>query len=100
MIDIAFLLLWAVIGAGMAYLILMSQKWSVFAIHPEKPKNSKLLIIGGAVIRWLCISIMFITASYFSLAALILVFMSFMITRLLILTLWQKSLNKDKEHIH
>lgn len=93
--KILFFPLWALIGAGMAFLVLKSQWWSVFTIHPDKPKGSKWLIIGGAVIRWLIIAATFITAMYFSATALFTVFISYMISRLLILSKWQKTFNAD-----
>jgi hypothetical protein len=98
--NIIFLTLWAVIGAGMAFLILKSQWWSVQVIHPAEPQKSKRLIIGGAVIRWIIITIMFAAASNFSMLALFVVFISFMVSRLLILNLWEKNFNTDQGNIH
>ena len=94
--TIHFIPLYVLVGAGMAFLILKSQWWSVFAIHPDRPKASKRLIIGGAIIRWLFIAIILIAAGTVSSMALFTVFISFMISRLLILSLWQKAFNSDK----
>ncbi len=97
--KIVFIPLWALIGAGMAFFILKTQWWSVFAIDPDKPKSSKWLIIGGAIIRWLVIAIIFIAAAYVSALVLFTVFISYMISRLLILSKWQKKFNAD-QNIH
>lgn len=98
--NIIFLPLWAIIGIGLAFLFLKTQRWSVFAIHPSKPKTSKWLIIGGAVIRWVIIGLIFFAVGSFSIMALLVVFFSFLISRLLILDVWQKSLVVDKGNIH
>jgi hypothetical protein len=98
--NIIFLTLWAVIGAGMAFIILKSQWWSIQAIHPAEPQKSKRLIIGGAVVRWIFIAIMFAAASYFSILALFAVFISFMVSRLLILYLLEKTFYADQGNIH
>jgi len=76
-------------GAGIALIYLITQRWSVRKINPENPKMSKLLIIGGAVIRWVFVFLCLLFALSFSLQAMFLVFGSFMITRLLILLIWE-----------
>ena len=93
--KVFFLPIWALIGAGIAFLFLKSQWWSAFAIQPEKPKGSKWLIVGGAVIRWFIIAIIFVAAGYFSTLALFTVFISYMVSRLLILRKWQKIFNTE-----
>lgn len=90
---------WIIIGSLFAFLFLKLQLWSVMVIHPSKPRASKWLIVGGAVIRWLLISILFIVAGFYSLYALFLTFSSFIISRLIILSKWQKSFNTYQEHV-
>jgi len=50
-------LLWITLGAGTAFIVLKSQWWSVIVIHPDKVRSSKRLVVGGAIIRWILISI-------------------------------------------
>jgi hypothetical protein len=81
--------LWLIFGASLAFIFLKTQSWSVKVITPNQPKLSKLLIIGGAVIRWVLVFLALMFALSFSLTALFLVFIVFMVTRLLILFRWQ-----------
>ncbi len=92
--------IWMVVGIGAAFLFLKSQWWSVMAIQPAKPKRSRWLIIGGAIVRWLILAIVFITAGNFSIMALVIVFVSFMFSRLFILFFWQKSFNTNEKSVH
>ncbi len=78
-------LLWLLTGSSLAVIYLKSQNWSVDQIDPEKPGYSTWLIIGGAIIRWICISLVFIFALSYSFTALLCVFVTFMIVRLVIL---------------
>jgi len=84
-----FLLFWLLFGAGLAFIYLITQRWSARIINPNKPGLSKFLIIGGAVIRWVFVFFSLLLALSFSLLAMFLVFGSFMITRLLILLKWE-----------
>lgn len=85
-LSILFGLLW---GSGLALIYLKTQSWSVRIINPSKPRLSKLLVIGGAIIRWMFVFICLLLALSYSLLAVFLVFGSFMITRLLILLQWE-----------
>ena len=82
-------LLWAVLGAAFAFTYLMVQRWSVHLIHPAYPRLSKWLVIGGAVIRWIFVFIIFVLALSTSIYAMLIVFLTFMTTRLIILFKWQ-----------
>jgi hypothetical protein len=80
---------WLIFGLILAYLFLLTQRWSVRIISPHKPKLSKLLIIGGAVLRWVLIFLALLWALSSSIMAMFLVFTVFMISRLIILFKWQ-----------
>ena len=80
---------WAALGAGLAFLFLMVQRWSVHLINPAYPKLSKWLVVGGAVIRWIFVFIIFVIALSSSIFAMLIVFLTFMMARLLILFKWQ-----------
>jgi len=82
-------LIWAIAGAGLAFLYLMVQRWSAQLIHPAYPKLSKWLVVGGAVIRWIVVFIILLMALSISITAMLIVFLSFMASRLLILIKWQ-----------
>jgi hypothetical protein len=82
--------LWMILGAGTAYLFLRTQKWSVQRITPEKPVLSQVLVLGGMLLRWLMIALILILAFQRSALAGLLVFITFMIVRLVILALWEK----------
>ena len=81
--------LWAVAGVGLALIFTKTQSWSVKLIHPERAKLSKGLIIGGAILRWMLIFLTFLFALTDSLTALLIVFIVFMSSRVLILLKWQ-----------
>jgi len=76
---------WAIFGIGLAFIFLKSQSWSVTLIHPDHEKLSKWIVVGGAFIRWALIFLVFFFALADSLINLMIVFTSFMISRLLIL---------------
>lgn len=82
-------LIWVLIGAGLAYLFLKTQRWSAMIINPEFPRLSKLLIVGGAVVRWLFVFLILVSVLSYSTFAMLIVFFTFMIARLLILLKWQ-----------
>jgi hypothetical protein len=92
--------LWVILGAGTAVIFLKSQWWSVMAIRPEKPHSSKWLIIGGTIIRLVFIALILITAGFYSIYALLIVFSSFMVSRLLLLLIWQKRFEAENEKSH
>jgi hypothetical protein len=98
--DVLSVPLWIILGAGMAFIVLKSQWWSVMMIHPKKPRSSKWLIIGGTIIRLVFISLIFIAVGFYSIYALLIVFSSFMVSRLLILFIWQKRFEVGKGKIH
>ena len=89
-----FLLLWGFGGCALSVLFLGMQHWTVRRIKPQQVKKSKRLVIGGAVIRWILFSLMIILALQDSLAAMFVVFITFMVARLLLVfTISQKSLS-------
>lgn len=92
--------IWVFIGAALAFLFLSTQRWSVMAINPEQPNFSQLLIIGGAVIRWAIIFLIFMYALSYSIFAMLIVFSTFMITRLLLLFRWQRFLFSREDRTH
>jgi len=98
--DIVSAPLWIILGAGTSFIVLKSQWWSVMMIHPEKPRGSKWLIIGGTIIRLVFIALIFIAVGFYSIYALLIVFSSFMVSRLLILLIWQKRFEVEKRKIH
>ncbi len=82
-------LLWILVGALTAFAFLKTQSWSVRMITPEKPKLSAGLVIGGAIFRWILISIVLVLALHQSLFAAFALFCSFMIVRLVFLFLFE-----------
>lgn len=89
-------LIWAPVGAGLAFLYLLVQRWSTQLIHPAFPKLSKWLVVGGAVIRWIFVFIIFLIALSVSIIAMLIIFLSFMASRLLILMKWQNLLYANR----
>lgn len=87
--NILIYLVWAGVGAGLAFLYLMVQRWSAQLIHPAYPKLSKWLVVGGAVIRWIVVFSILLIALSVSIIAMLIVFLAFMTARLLILIKWQ-----------
>lgn len=81
--------LWMIAGIGLAFIFLKSQSWSVKFIHPEHVKLSKWLVVGGAFLRWALAFLVFLFALADSLMALLVVFCTFMLSRLIILLTWQ-----------
>jgi len=72
-------------GFGIAVLFVKVQTWSVRIINPQYPKFSKKIIIGGAIIRWLIISLFLILALNHSIFTMLVFFSTFMIARLVLL---------------
>jgi hypothetical protein len=91
---------WIIVGALVAFILLKSQRWTAMVIHPANPRGSKWLVIGGAIIRWILVTLMFVTAITHSTIALFTSFASFLVARLLILAKWQKSFGTDQGHAH
>jgi len=77
------------LGAITAFLFLKTQSWSVMVITPQRPKFSKGLVIGGAVLRWLMVFLLLALALSYSIFAALVEFITFMLVRLLILFFWQ-----------
>ncbi len=90
------LLFWALIGimAGITYL--KFQQWSVRWLNPQNRRFSMFLIIGGTFLRWLFITAIFFVALSQSFLAMFLVFITFMLTRLVFLLNWQGWLRATK----
>ena len=84
---------WIFAGAGIGIANFFTQYLSVKAIQPEKAKQSKCLILGGAVLRWSLVGYIFFISISSSMIALLIVFFSFMVVRLVTLytfsTRWQ-----------
>lgn len=92
--------IWTITGLGLAVLIFLSQRWTVDLIHPEHVKLSKWLVIGGAFIRWMIISLVFIAALSSSMGELLILFFTFLFCRLLILFIWQSRLSSEQSRLH
>lgn len=82
--------LWLLLGSGAALLFLGMQKWSVKYVTPEKPRASKFLVLGGAVLRWMMVALILMLALTRSPLAALIAFAAFMIARLVILAIWEK----------
>jgi len=98
--KIFYYLFWIPAGAGLAIAIFFTQYWSVKAVHPGKERLSKRLIIGGALLRLLLIGLIFFFALSSSIFELLIVFLSFMIVRLLILNNFAKRWNTLPDQIN
>jgi hypothetical protein len=80
---------WIFVGSLTAIIYLLSQQWSVKIINPQKTRRSIGLIVGGTFIRWLLMfSMLYVSLSY-SFSAMLTVFMTFLLFRLLFLLRWQ-----------
>jgi hypothetical protein len=84
-------LAWFFIGALMAFAFLLFQNWTVRMISPERRKLSHWLVIGGAVLRWAFICLIFVLALSNSLVALLILFAAFLLTRMVILLRWDQT---------
>jgi hypothetical protein len=89
--NIMALILWALIGAGLSFLVLATQHWSVMRIDPHKPNISKWLVIGGAFIRWLIIVTFLVLALHNSVTAMLITFFSYQTAKFFILIIWNRS---------
>lgn len=83
---------WVVLGIGLAVIFIKTQQWSVSVITPARPKLSKGLIIGGAIIRWLIITISLLITLNNSLLSMLILFFSFMLARMVIIFRQQRLL--------
>lgn len=82
-------LIWVVIGSALAFVVVHSQRWSTLLITPDSPRISKWLIVGGAVIRWILIFIIFVVVLSKSIIGLLIVFFTFLITRIIMLLMME-----------
>ena len=82
--------LWLLLGAGTSLFFLNMQKWSVEKITPDKPLASQVLVLGGMVLRWALIALILILALKRDPLAALIVFAAFMLTRLVILAIWNR----------
>lgn len=89
------IMIWILIGLCIALIHFTTQYWSVRIINPDKYRFSQWLIIGGAVIRWALIGLIFGFALSNSFSAMLIVFSSFLIGRLILVntfsTMWQNA---------
>ena len=90
------LLFWALIGIVSGITYLKFQQWSVRWLNPQNRRLSMFLIIGGSFLRWLFIAAVFLVALTHSFLALLLVFITFMLIRLVFLLNWQGWLRATK----
>jgi phosphatidylserine synthase len=91
--------LWLPVGALLALGFLFFQRWSVHKIDPSRRKFSKWLIIGGAIVRWVLIFLFFLIALSHSLFSLLIVFLSFLTSRLIILNWWTREMFINQKSI-
>ena len=92
-------LLWLFVGAALAAFFLLMQRWTVKRIQPSQLKQSKRLVIGGAILRWGLFSLISILALQQAIASMFIVFIAFMTTRLiLVFSTAQVSLAKPERH--
>lgn len=96
MMTMASVALWIIAGCGLALIIFLSQHWTVRVIDPNHIKLSKWLVIGGAFIRWTIISMVIMAAISTSMGALLIVFVTFLLFRLLIIFFWQSQLDSKQ----
>ncbi len=82
--------IWTLIGTGLAMLFLQSQYWSVKIIDPTRARQSRWLIIGGAVLRWVVVFLVIMAALSYSYTSLMVVFVTFLITRMIVVNKWQQ----------
>ena len=92
------ILTWLVVGALTAIIYLLTQQWSVKLINPEKARRSIGLIVVGTFLRWVFIfAVLYVSLSY-SLTAMLTVFISFLLFRLLFLLKWNGWLRLSKSN--
>lgn len=81
------LLIWGVAGCLLAVLFLLIQQWTIRRIDPQQVKRSKGLVIGGTVLRWFLFSLLIFFTLRNTYTATFITFITFMITRTLLLFL-------------
>jgi hypothetical protein len=80
---------WITVGSLTAIFYLLTQQWSVRLINPQKARRSISLIVGGTFLRWVFIfTVLYVSLSY-SLSAMLTVFLTHSLFRLLFLLKWQ-----------
>ena len=82
--------IWILVGTGLAMLFLQSQYWSVKIIEPTRARQSKWIILGGAVLRWVVVFLVLMVALSYSYTALLVVFVAFLITRMIVVFKWRQ----------
>ena len=93
-------LLWIFVGVGISVLNFVMQYWSVKMIDPGKYHLSQWLIIGGAIIRWAMIGMILGMALSSSFAALLVVFLTFILCRFVILSTYSRRWEKVQSKMH
>ncbi|MFA7407352.1 MAG: hypothetical protein WCY93_05870 [Anaerolineaceae bacterium] len=83
------IIFWTFIGAITGYLYFISQQWSVNQLDSQQRRRSISLIMAGTILRWLFVGIIFTISVLQSYLALLSVFLSFMLVRLVFLLMWQ-----------
>ena len=81
-------LFWILIGAATAGVYLITQQWSVNHLDPQRASRSVRLIVGGAILRWVLISIVLVASILHSNQAILFVVVAFMIVRFSFLLKW------------
>lgn len=97
--QIMIYIFWILIGNFIAFIFFKSQQWSVSMINPDFPKLSKSLIVGGAILRWVIITVTLILALRFSLTAMLVTFFTFIVVRVFMLLRWQNLINTKKKQV-
>lgn len=80
---------WMFVGSLTSTIYLLTQQWSVKLINPENVRRSIGLIVGGTILRWVFIFAMFYVSLSYSFTAMLTVFTTFLLFRLLFLLKWQ-----------
>lgn len=100
MMELLSLILWGLAGVSLAFLLLLTQTWSVQIVSPDHPKRSTAIVIGGAILRWLITGVVLLLALSNSLWAMLVTFTGFIITRTLLIFLWQDGFFQKPLRIH
>lgn len=77
--------IWAIIGFLTAFVVFKSQQWSVNILNPNKRALSFTTILVGAFLRWVFVAIILIIAALQSSMAMLIFFVTLMVTRSFIL---------------
>jgi hypothetical protein len=84
---------WSLAGIALAILFLKSIQGSIGLIRLDNQKSSARLILLSTILRWIVIFIAFWLALSHSFLSLLLIFVSFSLTRLLLLYWYQNRLS-------